>query len=290
MSVGALGLGGGLVGNNDGTLFDVVATGPVTGAAGFPSGNNQQRNNGEGQDPTLLGGLSGLNTGAIASGFATGPVGTAGVAYLQVGGLVGQNSGLIGNSSASGAVRAGDNSNAGGLTGGNSLEVSGNGCGSCSTGDGHNNLATVLSSSASGNVTVGASSSAGGLSGTGSGSFSNTTATGNVTGGADSILGGLVGGMGALNGPSFITQSFAFGTVTSTGPNSAVGGLVGISGGTIDQSLAAGAVFGTSQSYLGGLVGINIGWNSQLVGGRSGQCQRLAEFGRWRCCSQFRAD
>ncbi len=81
-----------------------------------------------------------------------------------------------------------------------------------------------------------------------------------MTGGVNRLLGGLVGGMGALDGPSFITASSASGSVTSTGPNSTVGGFVGLNGGTIDHSQASGAVFGTSQSYLGGLVGINIGW------------------------------
>ncbi len=187
------------------------------------------------------------------------PVGTLGVAYLQVGGLVADNSGSIGYSAAKGAVTAGDNSTAGGLMGNNSP----NDCGGCTggtLGTGHSELATVLSSSASGNVTVGASSFAGGLSGTGDGSFSDTHATGNVSGGANSLLGGLVGGVGALNGPSFITLSSASGTVTSTGANSTVGGLVGLNGGTIDQSQAYGSVFGTSQSFLGGLVGINVGW------------------------------
>ena len=261
VSVGTLGVAGGLVGDNDGTLVNVLATGPVTGAAGVSSGNN----NNNGNTQTVLGGLAGFNSGTIASAVATGSVGTAGVVYLQVGGLVGQNSGTIGNSKASGAVQAGDGSNAGGLTGDNSPDDFHNGCDSCSNGTGHNNLASILASSAGGNVTVGAASTAGGLSGTGDGSFSNTTASGNVTGGANSALGGLVGAMGALNGPSVITLSSASGTVTSTGPNSAVGGLVGIGGGTIDQSQASGAVFGTSQSYLGGLVGINVGWIHQLA-------------------------
>ncbi len=260
VKVSALGLAGGLIGNNDGTLVNVLATGAVTGAAGFPSGINGSHNHGSGnQDPTLLGGLVGENTGTIGYGFATGAVGTLGVAYLQVGGLVADNSGSIGYSAAKGVVTAGDNSTAGGLMGNNSP----NDCGGCTggtLGTGHSELATVLSSSASGDVTVGASSFAGGLSGTGDGSFSDTQATGNVSGGANSLLGGLVGGMGAFNGPSFITLSSASGTVTSTGSNSTVGGLVGLNGGTINQSQASGAIFGTSQSYLGGLVGINVGW------------------------------
>ncbi|HEY6255739.1 MAG TPA: S8 family serine peptidase, partial [Xanthobacteraceae bacterium] len=53
--------------------------------------------------------------------------------------------------------------------------------------------------------------------------------------------------------------SKASGAVTSTGPSSTLGGLVGVNGGTISGSTASGPVTGTSQSYLGGLVGINIG-------------------------------
>ena len=118
VSVGALGLAGGLVGNNDGTLVNVLATGAVTGAAGFPSDGNGNHQHGSGEPgPTLLGGLVGENTGTIGYGFATGAVGTLGVAYLQVGGLVADNSGSIGYSAAKRVVTAGDNSTAGGLTG-----------------------------------------------------------------------------------------------------------------------------------------------------------------------------
>jgi hypothetical protein len=247
VSVGSLGQGGGLVGNNDGTLANVLASGTVTGAAGVASdgtGNNNL---------TRLGGLVGVNTGSIGTAtgtvaYATGNVGTTGVGYLQVGGLVGENHGTISNSGAYGSVTAGDNSTAGGLTGSSSPSDP-----TCTT------CAVVSASSAYGNVTIGAVSFGGGLSGTGDGSFLSTTASGNVTGDANSVLGGLVGGMGTLNGLSLISQSSASGTVTSVGSNTAAGGLVGVNGGTIDQSQASGAVNGISNSYLGGLVGINIG-------------------------------
>jgi filamentous hemagglutinin family protein len=263
--VGALGQAGGLVGNNDGTLLNVIAFGAVTGAAGLAPNNNKGDNNNQ----TQLGGLVGVNTGTIGSvkgtvgfAYASGPVGKADVGYLEVGGFVAENHGSIVNSFASGAVNAGDNSMAGGFSGTNSPSNNDHPCnGGCTLGNGHDDQhATIANSFAFGDVSVGAASFAGGFSGTGDGNFSNTIAIGNVTGGANSSLGGLVGGMGALKGPSFITQSSAHGTVSSTGPNSTVGGLVGVNGGTIDQSHAYGAVSGTSQSYLGGLVGLNVGW------------------------------
>jgi filamentous hemagglutinin family protein len=253
VSVGTQGVAGGLVGWNDGIISYAYATGPVTGTAGVApaqSGNNLD---------TLLGGLAGSNQGQISFAFAVGTVGTVDIAYLQAGGLVAQNSGSILNAFAIGNVFAGDNSQAGGLTGGNSPSGNTSPCNGCIVGDGHNNLATIQSALAIGNITVGAASFGGGLSGTGDGTFISTSAFGNVTGGANSTLGGLVGGMGAGNGPSAIQTSLAFGAVASTGPNSSVGGLVGINGGTIVGSVASGPVSGTSQSYLGGLVGINIG-------------------------------
>jgi filamentous hemagglutinin family protein len=266
--VGALGQGGGLVGNNDGTLLNVFASGNIGGAAGV-SGDP-----GSFDGTTRLGGLAGVNSGTIGSAYAIGTVGTNGIAFLEVGGLIGANHGAIGNSAAYGSVFAGDHSVAGGFVG--SSGPSNNDCGGCTVGDGHDNSATIFASSARGSVSVGHASFAGGFAGTGDGNFSLVSAFGNVLGGANVVLGGLVGGMGALEGPSFITQSTASGTVTSTGPNSTLGGLVGLNGGTIDSSQASGAaVSGTSFSYLGGLVGINLGVihnsssSSQVIGSGS---------------------
>jgi filamentous hemagglutinin family protein len=254
--VGSLGHAGGLAGDNDGIIKNVLATGAVTGGAGLPPDlNNNFR--------TQLGGLVGSNQGRIQFAFATGLVGSTDVAYVQAGGLVGNNHGLISDSAASGAVGAGHDSQAGGLTGGNDRSDGNNSCGGgCLVGDGDKSrdLATVISSFATGDVTVGDGSIAGGLSGTGTGIFSATSAIGNVTGGANSVLGGLVGAIGIGKGLSSISLSFASkGTVMSTGPHSVVGGLVGLNGGWILGSGAAGPVVGTSQSYLGGLVGINLG-------------------------------
>ena len=56
-----------------------------------------------------------------------------------------------------------------------------------------------------------------------------------------------------------ILASAAAGSVTSTGPNSIVGGFAGLTGGTIFASVSTGAVTGTSDSYLGGFAGVNLG-------------------------------
>ncbi len=251
VSVGSHGGGGGLVGGNQGTIVNALATGAVTGAAGAGT----QGANGGG---THLGGLTASNSGLIQSAIATGNVGTLGVAGLNVGGLVSDNSGTIKFSLAIGNVSAGDNSLAGGLTADNSP----GGCNGCGGGDGQNNNALILSSTAGGNVTVGADSLAGGLTGLINGIVTLSTASGNVTGGANSSLGGLVGLVAAGGGGStagLVSQSSASGAVTSTGANSSVGGLVAVNGGTISASLASGSVTGTSDSALGGFAGINLG-------------------------------
>jgi hypothetical protein len=272
VSVGSGGTAGGLVGFNDGIILNAFATGNVTGAAGLG-------NTGNFDHPTNLGGLVGQNQGWIDSSFASGNVGTLGVAFLQAGGLVADNGGMISNSFATGNVKTGDNGQAGGLVGGNS--IFGNNCsGNCIPGDGHNLLAgpnpsgegapfgfgVIANSRASGNVSVGDFSLAGGFVGS-SGNFqiganqNNTlidqsSASGAVSGGQSSVLGGFVG---VLDIGSTIRTSSATGPVASSGPNSIIGGFVGLSGGTIVDSRTTAAVTGTSNSFLGGFVGINIG-------------------------------
>ena len=80
-----------------------------------------------------------------------------------------------------------------------------------------------------------------------------------MTGGGNSVLGGFVGAFTFANGPAVIDQSTASGPVTSTGPNSIVGGFAGLTSGTIFASAASGPVTGTSDSYLGGFAGVNLG-------------------------------
>jgi filamentous hemagglutinin family protein len=253
VSVGSLGQAGGLAGYNDGIIQNVLATGPVTGAAGLSSPMAKNSESGV----TKLGGLAGVNAGKIFNAVATGAVGTAGIGNVTAGGFVARNSGLITNASASGPVTTGDGSQAGGFFGENSQRDN-TPCGSCLIGIGDTNVAAINVATASGNVTVGASGMAGGFGGANNGILTTVSATGNVSGGANSVLGGLVGGMGA-DGPSSVSLAGASGSVTATGANSVVGGLIGLNGGTIFLSSASGPVSGTSQSYLGGLVGINVG-------------------------------
>ena len=170
------------------------------------------------------------------------------VANLQAGGLVGSNFGTIQSSVALGGVQTGDASTAGGLVATNTV------CINCVNG-----AALIQSSSASGNVGVGAASVAGGLVGSGNGTILSSAAGGSVTGGANSVLGGFIGTLTFENGPAQIASSSASGAVTSTGSNSTVGGFAGLTSGTILTSSASGPVTGTSDSYLGGFVGVNLG-------------------------------
>ena len=235
VSVGSNGTAGGLVAFNTGSITNALATGTVTGAAGAGG-------------ITTLGGLAGTNQGLISGSSASGNVGSPLIANLQAGGLVGSNFGTIQSSVALGGVQTGDASTAGGLVATNTV------CINCVNG-----AALIQSSSASGNVGVGAASVAGGLVGSGNGTILSSAAGGSVTGGANSVLGGFIGTLTFENGPAQIASSSASGAVTSTGSNSTVGGFAGLTSGTILTSSASGPVTGTSDSYLGGFVGVNLG-------------------------------
>ena len=80
-----------------------------------------------------------------------------------------------------------------------------------------------------------------------------------VTGGGNSVLGGFIGALASQNGPGVIMTVQGPDHVTSTGPNSIVGGFAGLTSGTIVASSASGPVSGTSDSYLGGFAGANLG-------------------------------
>ena len=250
--VGSNGTGGGLVGFNSGVIANSFAAGNVAGAPG--SGGVD----GDGGS-TTLGGLAGINQGLISNSAAIGDVGGANVANLQAGGLVGDNSGAILSSTALGNVQAGDGSNAGGLVASNSINNFN--CFGCMLGDGspYFNTAGIFDSHAFGDVTVGATSVAGGFVGAGDGLIAGSTAFGNVLGGGNSVLGGFIGALSFENGAGVILASGAAGSVTSTGPNSIVGGFAGLTGGTIVASVSTGPVTGTSDSYLGGFAGVNLG-------------------------------
>jgi filamentous hemagglutinin family protein len=251
VSVGSSAHAGGLVGQSDGIIRNTFATGNVTGATGLGNLN-------AGDDQTTLGGLVGSNSGLVENSFARGDVGTLNVSGLAVGGLVGDNAGTIRGSVAFGTVQAGDQSVAGGLVGNNSLFDP---CGCVSYGDGsaYFNTAFITGSTAFGNVTVGSMSIAGGFVGANDGPLVTNVAHGNVLGAGNTFLGGFVGVAGYNDGLGTISFATASGSVTSTGPNSTIGGLVGGNMSPIVNSSASGPVTGTSDSFLGGLVGINVG-------------------------------
>jgi subtilisin family serine protease len=255
--VGSHGVAGGLVGQNDGKILNTLATGAVTGAAGSPGPDpNDQRE-------TTLGGLVGRNSGEISLSKSTGAdVGSGGVPYLLVGGLVGRNQGVIILSSSSRNVRAGDHSMAGGLAG--NSEAADFFCNNCILGVGFDPIVSgqILASDATGNVLVGAASVAGGLAGTAA-QVLGGSASGNVIGGDNSVLGGLVG---AIDNEGFIFGATANGNVTSTGPNSWIGGLIGLNAGVVANSTANGVTTGNGNSIVGGLAAVNIGTITAIFG------------------------
>jgi len=240
--VGTQGVAGGLAGFNVGDIRHSFATVTVTGEAGQVNAQDSF------EHATFLGGLVGDNQGTIAHSYARGNVGTIGLDNLEVGGLVAHNTGAIQYSHATGDVRAGNFSSAGGLVGENNP---GGECDGCTPG-----LATISHSHATGNIVVGSNGVAGGLVAINQGTIEHSRAVGNVAGDDNSILGGLAG-VNDLAG--LIKYSMAGGSVTSTGPNSVAGGLVGLNGGDIRSSQSSAPVSADANSYVGGLAGINIG-------------------------------
>jgi filamentous hemagglutinin family protein len=129
------------------------------------------------------------------------------------------------------------------------------------------NWGTVDNSYATGNVSSG-HKNVGGLAGATLGAMSNVWATSNVSNASGGIgfVGGLVGNSGT---GGTITNAYATGTVSGTGPN--VGGLVGFNSvSTISNAYATGSVSGTT--IVGGLVGSGAGvvTNSYATGSVSG--------------------
>ncbi len=223
---------GGLVGAATGgsILTNVYATGPVTG--GY-----------------AVGGLTGAFGGTLTNAYSTSPITSAGYTGQSVyfGGLIGdlQGGSTVTNTHATQAV-----STPGGLVGGLIGDVESGG--------------TVTNSYATGAVSAtGASGgNAGGLIGYANPGYtvSDSFATGSVTGGYS--VGGLIGQSFA----GTITQSYASGAVSGGGN---LGGLVAnatdygasAAGLTISDSYATGSVTETgptsaaATSYIGGLVG-----------------------------------
>jgi hypothetical protein len=110
---------------------------------------------------------------------------------------------------------------------------------------------TVTSSEATATTSSGYLGAAGGLIGGAAGAVTNSYAAGNISGSA--FVGGLVG----FDGFNTIDHSFASGTVTGIDSDTYAGGLIGMNTGTITQSSASGAV--NCQFVCGGLAGMNGG-------------------------------
>ena len=203
------------------------------------------------------------NVGVIGGSVAAG--------FYFAGGLVAYNGGTISNSYATGSVSASDY--AGGLAGENVGSISNSHVGGLASASGQfgigglagRNLGTISNSYAAGSVSGG--SYVGGLVARNDGTISNSYATGSVSGTSEKYFGGLV----AWNSGT-ISNSYATGSVSG---NSYVGGLVGINvGGSVSNSYATGNVSQgeLDAGYTGGLVGWNSGTisNSYATGSVSG--------------------
>ncbi|AMN41472.1 YDG domain-containing protein [Rhodoplanes sp. Z2-YC6860] len=220
-----------------------------------------------------VGGIAGTNNGVIENSFAIAnvlylpmPPAGSGIDTAYVGGLVGENgaNGTINNSSASGIIWGG--LAAGGLVGLNSGVITNS---SASTTIRTNSLSV---SPFSGSIQV-YSGIGGGLVGVNASGavILNSFATGDVT--FSSSSGGAMGGLVGINGGS-IYNSFATGSVSANGD---AGGLVGQNSGNISGSFATGnaASSGTlgywfrehldtgPRTAAGGLVG----WNNGHING-----------------------
>lgn len=199
---------------------------------------------------------------------------TSGNQYVGI--LAGRNFGTVENLNASGSVGGVTNANirVGGLVGENWGSIS-NSQSSATVALTHGGTAgglvganqygaAISGSHATGNVSVSDSGLAdilgGGLVGENIGNVTGSYATGTVTGtGGDPTIGGLVG---ALDVYGTIHNSYATGNVTATTSGIGyAGGLVGGSEGAITNSHATGNVSltNTAAGYAGGLVGYNLG-------------------------------
>ncbi|WP_194715797.1 YDG domain-containing protein, partial [Noviherbaspirillum soli] len=225
---------------------------------------------------TAVGALVGKNDGKIFNAHATMSIKSA---YNNAGGLVGINNGEIRNSSAVGTVTfegARDAEATGGLVGRQVGQVK---SGSTSKAGG-----TIIDSYAT--VDVIGNRSVGGLVGlmeksaTG---IENPTVTGSYAGvSADGRKGSVqgkenVGGLVGYLELGSISDSYAAVPVTGTSASAssaAIGGLVGLSGGTVQRAYARGPVRSDNadKSTVGGLIGKGAGlafnsfWNTETTG------------------------
>ncbi|MGY4282687.1 VCBS repeat-containing protein [Bradyrhizobium sp. LM2.7] len=132
------------------------------------------------------------------------------------------------------------------------------------------NFGQIENSYSSANITSDSTSfvDLGGLSGGNTGTIDHSHASGLISGHSGARgpglveIGGLVGELGFSNGTSgLIENSYATGSVISTGSNTAAGGLVGASlnNSITTQSYATGSVTAGGPSWDGGLVGVLFG-------------------------------
>ncbi len=238
--------GGGLVGENSGTIASSHSTSVMSGFT------------------DNFGGLAGANSGAITDSYATGSVSANGCpdCFADVGGLVGENEmgGEITNSYATGGV-SGEGDNFGGLAGVNSGviaasnatgSVSGTGFADIGGLVGENEMGGEITNSYATGGVSGEGDNFGGLAGVNSGVIAASNATGSVSGTGFADIGGLVG-ENEIKGK--IIASHATGGVSGQGDN--FGGLAGVNAGVIAASYATGNVSGTGFADVGGLVGDN---------------------------------
>ncbi|WP_439372686.1 putative Ig domain-containing protein [Bradyrhizobium sp. DASA03120] len=206
---------------------------------------------------------NGIYVGLLAEVGAGGKISNLGLTNLSVsaprgydvGGLAGRSLGTTENSYTSGTI----NGIAGNfVTGLNGIAIGG---------VAGWNFGTIKNSYSSATITSDSTIfvDLGGLAGGNSGTIDHSHANGSVLGHSGAYgtglveVGGLVGSLGDFNGRSgVIVNSYATGSVTSTGSNTAAGGLVGAStnNSTILQSYATGSVRTGGPSWDGGLVGI----------------------------------
>ena len=204
-----------------------------------------------------VGGLVGANDGTVSNSYSSGDV-TGGRYSQYVGGLVGHNLRTINNCYSTGKVSGNDA--VGGLVGQNyfirgtinDCYSAGNVSGNYNVGGlvGENYGGTVSSSYSSASVSGATSETyVGGLVGINTGTINDCYATESVTGGL--AVGGLVG----FNSEGTVSNSYSTASVTDTTSESYVGGLVGVNTGTINDCYATGNVNG--EWLVGGLVGFN---------------------------------
>jgi len=169
-----------VAGVNYGTLFNVFASGQITG--------------GIGQDtPSVLGGLIGDNVGTLIDSSSNTTVSATGRSknpgFVDVGGLAGENSGTIGESYATGGASVSGQTVStflGGLVGFNN--------------------GPIVGCYANGATTTALAAHVGGLIGENAQTVSQSYSIGLVSGGAGSVLGGLIAYDGSA--PGSLTNTY----------------------------------------------------------------------------------